>query len=52
MIEAEVQHFSYGLVGGPMFVSNAIGGDENAGAVFAELAMNEDFWLGIFVKER
>ena len=46
-IEAEGQHFVQGLVGGPMIEGDAIGGDEDAGAIFPETAVNEDFFAGV-----
>ena len=47
-VEAEEIHFLDGLVGRPVVVRHAIGGDENAGAIVAESAMNENFVVVIF----
>ena len=50
--EAKGVHFREGLLGGPMLEGDAIGGDEDAGAVFAEFAMDKDFLRRGFAKER
>ena len=47
-VEAEEIHFLDGLMRKPVVVRHAIGGDENAGAIVAESAMNEDFFVAIF----
>ena len=46
-IESEEIHFFNGLPREPAVVSHAVGGDENAGAVVAELAVNKYFFLFI-----
>ena len=46
-VETEEVHFLDGLVGRPVIVSHAIGGDENAGAIVAEAAVDEDFFFVI-----
>jgi len=50
-VESEEIHFVEGLLRGPAFVSHAIGGDENAGAIVAKTAMEENFFFGIVAKE-
>src|ERR1700676_3498893 len=52
VVEAEMQHLFHGLVGVPMLKGDAICGDEHSGAIFTELAMNKNRWLGIFAKQR
>ena len=42
-VETEEIHFFDCLMRKPVIVSHAIGGDENAGAIVAESAMNENF---------
>jgi len=51
-VEAESVHFREGLPGGPVLKGDAIGGDEDAGAVFAKFAMDEDFLRRSFAEER
>ncbi len=46
-VEAKEIHFLDGLVGRPAVVRHTIGGDENAGAIIAEAAVNEDFFIVI-----
>jgi len=50
--EAKSVHFREGLLGGPVLKGDAISGDEDAGAVFAEFAMDEDFLRRGFAQER
>ena len=50
-IEAKGQHFVQSLVRGPMIKSDAIGGDEEAGAIFSKTTMNENPFLGIAAKD-
>lgn len=42
VVEAEGIHFAEGLLRGPMIEGDAIGGDENASAIMAEAAMDEN----------
>src|SRR5208337_1730929 len=42
-VEAKGVHFREGLLGGPVLEGDAIGGDEDAGAVLAKLAMDRFF---------
>src|SRR5580704_17485282 len=49
-IESEVIHLPYRLVRGPFLNSNPVSSNENAGAIFAVVTMNEDF--GVAIKER
>lgn len=42
LIEAKGAHFRDGLVGGPVLEGDAVGSDENPGAIFAKFAMNEN----------
>jgi hypothetical protein len=51
-VEAEEVHLMKGLLGGPLFKGHAIGGHEDSGAVFAEMAMDENFLRGVLTKER
>src|SRR5579864_2260847 len=51
-VEAEEIHLFDGFVGGPFLHGHAVGGDENSGAVFAEMAMNEDLLCGIVAAEQ
>jgi hypothetical protein len=51
-VETEVVHFLQGLIGRPLFDGHAIGGDEDAGAIFTEMAMHEDFLRGIVAEKR
>ena len=50
-IEAKGQHFVQGLIGGPVIKSDAIRGNKDAGAVFSEMAVNENPFSGIAAKE-
>ena len=52
IVEAEGVHFAEGLAGGPVLDGDAVGGDEDAGAVVTELAMNEYSWRRRFAEER
>ena len=49
-IESEVIHLSNRLLRGPFVNSNPVSSNENAGAIFAVVTMNEDF--GVAIKER
>ena len=51
-METEEIHFFYGLFCRPFLRSHAISGDENAGAIFTEAAMHEDFLPRIVVEQR
>jgi hypothetical protein len=51
-VEAEEIHFLGGLLGGPFLHGHAIDGGENAGAIVAEAAVEEDFLPGIVAEER
>ena len=51
-VEAEEIHFSYGLLSRPFLRGYAISGDENAGAIFTEAAVHEDFLSRIIVEKR
>lgn len=42
VMKTKSAHFGYGLVGGPVVKGDAVGGNENAGAVFAVFAVNEN----------
>jgi len=50
-VETEEIHFLDCLMRKPVIVSHAIGGYENAGAIVAEAAMNEDFFF-VILEER
>ena len=50
-IEAEEIHFLQCLIGGPFFNGHAIGGDEDAGAIFAEVTMDENFLRRVIAEE-
>src|SRR5690348_2228522 len=50
-VEAEEIHFVHGLLRRPAFIGHAIGGDENAGAIVAKTAMDENSFFGIVAKE-
>ena len=50
-VEAEEIHFLGGLVGRPLFDGHAIDGGENAGAIIAEAAVQENFLPGIVTEE-
>lgn len=50
-VESEEIHFVHGLLGGPIFVSHAVGGHEYSGAVVAKSAMYKNFFL-LVAKER
>ena len=50
-VKAEEIHFFQGLIGRPLLHSHAIDGGENAGAVVAEAAVDEDFLPGIVTEE-
>lgn len=50
-IEAEEIHFLDGLGGRPAVVAHAVGRHEDAGAIVAETAMDEDFFVRV-AKER
>ncbi len=50
--EAKGVHFREGLLGGPVLKGDAVGSDEDAGAVFAEFAMDKDFLRRGFAEER
>jgi len=50
--EAKGVHLREGLLGGPVLKGDAIGSDEDAGAVFAEFAMDKDFLRRGFAEER
>ena len=41
-IEAEREHFGEGLIGRPVIEGDAVGGDEDAGAILAILTVNEN----------
>lgn len=47
-VETKEIHFLDGLLWRPVVVRHAIGGDENAGAIVAEAAVNENFFVVIF----
>lgn len=51
-VETEEIHLLQGLLSGPFFNGHPIGGDEDAGAVFAEPAMDEDFLCRLIAEER
>lgn len=51
-VETEEIHFFDGLLRRPVIVRHAIGGDENAGAIVAEPAMNENFFVFIFEQRK
>src|ERR1700730_1571283 len=42
IVKAEGIHFPEGLIGGPVLLSDAVGGHQDAGAVIAVGAMDED----------
>ena len=47
-VETEEIHFFDCLMRRPVIMRHAIGGDENAGAIVAEAAVNENFVAVIF----
>jgi hypothetical protein len=51
-VEAEEIHLIQGLLARPLFVGDAIGSHEDAGAVFAKMAVNEYFLSRIVAEER
>ena len=51
MLEAEGKHFGCGLIRRPVIKSNAVGGDEYAGAVLTKLTMDENFLRRRLAKE-
>ncbi len=51
IVEAKRVHFAEGLFGGPVLESDAIGGDKDAGAVFAKFAVNEYCLRSLFAEE-
>ena len=51
-VEAKEIHLLDGLIGGPFFGGDAIGGDEDAGAIVAEVAVDEDLVARIVAEER
>lgn len=51
-VEAEEIHLLQGLLSGPFFNGHPIGGDEDAGAVFAKPAMDENFLCRLIAEER
>ena len=51
MLEAEGKHFGCGLIRRPVIKSNAVGGDEYAGAVLTKFAMHENFLRRKFAEE-
>jgi len=44
IVEVKLVHLLDGLLGGPMLLGDAVGGDEYAGAVVPEMAVDEDFF--------
>lgn len=42
VVEAKLHHFGEGLFGSPIFKGDAVDSDHNAGAILAELAMDEN----------
>jgi hypothetical protein len=52
MIEAESEHFGEGLLGSPILKGDAIGSDEDASAIFAKFAMDENGLWRRFLKKR
>lgn len=51
-VEAKEIHFLDGLIGSPVVQGNAVSGDENAGAIVTETAVEEDFLPRIVAEER
>ncbi len=51
-VEAEEVHFLDGLIRRPFLKGNAIDGDENAGAILAEVAVHEHFLPRIVAEKR
>lgn len=51
-VESKETHFVEGLVDRPFFDGHTIGGDEDAGAVFAIVAVDEDFFVRTSGEER
>lgn len=51
-VEAEEIHFFHSLFRGPLVESHAISGDENAGAIIAEAAMDENLLPRFAAKQR
>ena len=49
-VETKKVHFFDGLLGRPFLHGHAIGRDEDAGAVFAKAAMDEDS-ISVFTKQ-
>jgi hypothetical protein len=51
-IETEIIHFACSLLGGPFFKDHAISSDKDAGAIIAEMAVDENLLTGIVAKKR
>src|SRR5579859_1255451 len=51
VVETEGKHFRHRLVRGPVLLGYAIRGHHHSRAVFSEVAVHEDFLLGIFFEE-
>src|SRR5579864_958157 len=51
-VESEIAHFSQGLIRRQFFKGHAVAGHKNAGAVLAEVAMHEDFFLRVVAENR
>lgn len=49
-MESERVHFAGRLLGGPMLPGDAVRGDHHAGAVFAEVTVDEDFLVRVIEK--
>ena len=50
-VETKEVHFLDRLIGRPVVVRHAVGGNENAGAIIAEAAMDKNFFVPV-VEER
>lgn len=51
-VEAEEIHLMHSLFHGPLFKGHAVGGHEDAGAILAETAVDENFLRGVLMEER
>ncbi len=51
VVEPEGIHFFDGLIGCPVLLRHAIGGDHDSGAVAAKITVHENFLRGVLLKE-
>src|SRR5262245_30523046 len=50
-VESEEIHFVHGLLRGPAFISHAISSDENAGAIVAKAAVDENSFVPMIAEK-